>query len=109
MNDSELADVIITRLNNLITDPAVRKDISALIEARIPCSQETLDHPTIQAGWPTKEAYENKEPGKLGVLGLLNGLIGTIPDEGPKQGWGYVTADFDDNMQLTGFKKTQVA
>lgn len=68
-----LADILIERLNKLIEDPAVRADISALIETR--------------------------------GLGLINGLVGVIPD-GPRKDWGYIAADFDDENKLVKFLRT---
>jgi hypothetical protein len=93
MNDADLADEIIARLNKLIENDEVRKDISRLIETRVPCSKATLDHPTIQAGWPTKDQVGSPN---VGFLGVVNGLLGILPD-GPKKGWGYITAHFEDN------------
>lgn len=93
MKDTELADEIIARLNNLIQHSEVRQDVSKLIETRIPCSEATQNHPTIQAGEG------------LGFLGLLNGIVGVIPD-GKKEGWGYITAKFDDQGKLTQFCRT---
>jgi hypothetical protein len=98
VNDEKLADEIIARLNMLIEDPAVCRDISRLIERRIPLdelSKNTLNHPTIQI------------PEGLGVLGILNGLVGVIPD-GPRKNWGYISAEFDDDGNLVGFGRTKV-
>lgn len=96
MNDidnanSILAHEIINRLNDLLDDPDVRRDIGGLIEARIPCSEAVSEHPTIQSksGW-------------FGFLGLLNGLVGTIPD-GEYDGWGYIRARFDNRGNLICF------
>jgi len=123
MNDSDLADVIIERLNKLIEDPAIRADVGRLIESRIGCSKATLQHPSIQASQPEKVAglcecgaygpsssgwcaVCNPEP-HFGFLGLLNGLVGAIP-EGRQKGWGYVMAVFDDDKKLERFRRTDV-
>jgi hypothetical protein len=111
MDDSELADVLIGRLNKLIENANVRKDIGVLIETRVACSQDTLDHPSIQTEAMNMDGMRIKPgatppPGRIGFLGVLNGLVGTIPEEGPKRGWGYITAEFDDDGQLLIFKKT---
>jgi len=98
--------MIIERLNNLITTADVRKDVGTLIETRVACSGATLDHPTIQAGWNTDAAEEAREAPCVGVLGLINGLIGTITDIGPKLGWGYVSAEFGDDGVLVRFQRT---
>lgn len=71
MNDSDLADVLIDRLNKLIEDPAVREDVGRLIETRVPCSDATLKHPTIQAQEGAPDSM-----GTVGFLGVLNGIVG---------------------------------
>lgn len=101
MTNEELADVLIERLNNLTKDLGVRTDIGVLIEARVKVAQETADHPTLQV---TQDGPVG--PWYLGALGLLNGLCGTIPD-GPKKGWGYITAVIDDNGFLESFRRTE--
>jgi hypothetical protein len=103
MNDSELADIVIARLNRLIDDPAVRIDIGRLIETRISCSDATLNHPTIQAGESAPDST-----GTVGFLGVLNGIVGAI-DDGHHRGWGYVMAVFDDEKRLERFRRTDVA
>ena len=90
-----LADILIERLNKLIEDPAVRADISALIETRVPVGAATCVHPTLQV-------VDSKF---LGPLGLINGLVGVIPD-GLRQDWGYIAADFDDENKLVKFMRT---
>jgi hypothetical protein len=100
MTNEELADVLIDRLNDLTKDLGVRTDVGTLIEARVKVSQETADHPALQV---SQEGPIG--PWHLGVLGLMNGLCGVIP-EGPKKGWGYITAVIDDNGFLESFKRT---
>lgn len=98
MTEAEIAGVIIDRLNVIIQDPNVREDVERLVETRIKAtSQETLDHPSIQS-----------IDGEVGFLGLLNGILGTIP-EGKFKGWGYVMAVFDDDGKLMRFQDTRVA
>ncbi len=59
-------------------DPTV---LPALIEYRVPCNQELAEHPTVQVGV--------KDGGwEVGILGILNGLFGTMKD-----GHGYITAE----------------
>ena len=93
-NNSELAGEIIRRLNGLIKDPEIRRDVGRLIDSRVAASPETCDHPTIQV-----------KDDQLGFLGLMNVLVGTI-EYGPQKGMGYITADFTDDHQLIGFRKT---
>lgn len=94
IEDIDLANEIITRLNELIEDPDVAKDISAIIENRIVVSNATMEHPTIQV-----------QGEKLGFLGLLNGILGTI-HTGKYQGYGYITASYDEDGIITKFSNT---
>ncbi len=100
MTNEELADILIERLNELTRDLNIRMDVGSLIEARVKVTQQTADHPTIQV---TEKGPLG--PWELGVLGLLNGLCGAIPD-GPKKGYGYITAVIDDNGFLESFRRT---
>lgn len=126
MKDEELADELIGRLNRLLADDAVRADVERLVQQRIPCSQVTAEHPTIQVlhldRQETKDALQQffgPEFGPIvagavgdnayagpafGFIGLLNGLIGTIP-EGDLQGFGYIAACFTAG-RLTHFSRT---
>lgn len=102
MNPDELADVLIQRLNTLIEDSLVRHEIGVFLNSRLACSDRLLEHPTIQVVRTAEGA-----PTRLGFLGLLNGLVGIIP-EGPKKGWGLITAEFDDvTGALLCFKRTE--
>jgi hypothetical protein len=108
MKNDAFADEIIARLNDLLKNADTKRDISVLVETRIPCSQTTLDHPTIQAGWATDEDEAAGIPPQFGMLGVLNGLIGIDPElTGARTGWGYITAEFDDNMSLVSFSRTK--
>jgi hypothetical protein len=97
MEDEVLADEIILRLNRLIKDPDIRKDLASLIETRVFCSKTTADHPGIQVD----------EDLAVGFLGMLNGIVGVDPKlVGPRRGWGYIAADYDDDtLELVGFKR----
>lgn len=100
ITNDELADNIILRLNGLVKDPDIREDIHELIEARQPCSTASAGHPTIQTVSDQSEAANPL----LGFLGILNGLVGAMPD-GPKAGCGYIAAVYDDADELTGFQR----
>lgn len=100
MTDIELADAIIERLNTLIEDPLVRHELGVIINFRFACADGLLSHPTIQV-----EQAADDAPPTLGFLGILNGLIGAIPD-GDRRGWGWVTAEFDDQLNLIRFVRT---
>ena len=99
MTDAELADVLIERLNSIISDPKVREDIGRLIEERILVGEMTAAHPSVQ--------IQQNAAGDdvLGFLGLLNGVVGTISD-GKRKGWGFVAAVFDSSGRLRRFCRT---
>ncbi len=84
IDDESLAKAIIERLNRIIADPAIRADVQALLAQRVPCSEATADHPTVQVDGQTMT---------LGVLGLLNGLCGTL-EGGARDGWGRIVAHY---------------
>lgn len=122
MIDQELAREIVERLNRLIQDHRIREDIGKLIAARVPCCETTADHPTIQAhaadgkvpelfqqllGAPAAALFEDKmyKGPMIGFLGVLNGLVGVIP-EGKMAGWGYISAVYDDAGHLDHFRLT---
>jgi hypothetical protein len=95
MTDSELADVLIERLNKLIQDEAIRGDVVELMYRYVPATSSTRSHPTIQT-----------DGGSVNILGLLNGLVGVIPN-GKGAGWGYITAIYeDDGLRLLAFERT---
>jgi hypothetical protein len=110
MHDADLARELIRRLNVLLSDDAVRRDISRLLQTRVACSQATIDHPTIQArksavdsdGVPTVAT----EPGTLSTIGLLNGIIGALPEGHTMAGWGHLGANFDEGGLVTDFRLT---
>lgn len=92
LSNRDLATVIVTRLNALLSDPDVRQDIQKLIETRVSCSKATKDHETIQIG----------DGEELGFLGLLNGIVGRR-DTKPYEGWGHISAVFGDDGRLETF------
>jgi hypothetical protein len=104
MNNEALADEIITRLNNLCADPHVRTALASLIDARVRVRPEVEAHPTIQVVKTAGQANAT-----VGFIGILNGLIGAIP-EGEKKGWGYIAANYSDDdgkpEAFTGFVRT---
>lgn len=118
LNDAYLASELIERLNTLIVDPEIREDIGRLIESRVVCSQTMMDHESIQVeaidpvrlktrpGEGSRYPTERKPPaGMVGFLGVLNGLVGTIPD-GARKGWGFIAAEFSDDGKLERFLLT---
>src|SRR6185503_13533022 len=89
-----------------------RKAITELVDHRVVCNLALGDHPTIQVGWWPKDgsplgpgrAYTDDGTTELrvGLLGLLNGLFGTNKD-----GWGFITAEVDDQGVISGFMRTK--
>ena len=79
-------------LNEMVE--ADREAVQLLVETRVPCNDALADHPTIQV---------HSEHGRhsVGLLGVVNGLLGADTD-----GWGFICAEFDDKMQLVSFKRT---
>ncbi|KKN00633.1 hypothetical protein LCGC14_1135880 [marine sediment metagenome] len=106
MTDTELADELIARLNTLIEDEEIREAVEQLcLRQRAKVHGTALaTHPTIQVSLEDDDLYN------LGFLGLLNGVVGAIP-EGEDKGCGYIAAlyDFTDaektDMKLTSFKR----
>jgi hypothetical protein len=98
MHDIELAKELIFRLNQIIKDPVVKNDIKSLLETRIVCSDRTAAHSTIQV-----ISHPNAVGDSFGFLGLLNGIVGTIPF-GKYTGWGFIAASYDDAGNLEYFQ-----
>ena len=95
MNEKKLADVVIEHLNDLVRKSnGVRADIAALIERRVPATDETFAHPTIQCDADTKS---------FGVLGLLNSICAEV-----ENGYGPICAVYDDDGVLLGFARTSL-
>jgi hypothetical protein len=82
-------DETIAFLNQLLLID--RQAISKLMETRVPCNQDMVDHESVQVALVPGTAPQ-EERLRVGLLGILNGLFGTFPD-GPKKGWGLIVAD----------------
>lgn len=101
MKDEALAQELVRRLNSLLeSSPDMGRFLYNLAESRVPVVNSLVDHPTLQVN-VTAEG-----DGQCGFLGLLNGLVGVLPD-GPREGWGYITGHFDEEKQVVeGFSVT---
>ena len=68
--------------------------IKGLFAHRVPVNKELLEHPTVQC--------RCGEPPTVSILGLLNGIIGTIPGT---DSTGYLCGDYNENDldDLLGF------
>ncbi len=83
--DISIEDVI-EYLNELIeTD---RPAIAALVANRVPCNEALADHPTCQVGAQHGGFH-------VGMLGVINGMFGSMPDS-----WGPITFVFEDGDLL---------
>ncbi len=89
-------DEMIEFLNQLLTFD--RHAIGELLVARVPCNEVMSRHPTVQVSGASEDHF------RVGMLGVLNGFCGTI-DDGPRRGWGPITAIYDDGV-LQRFART---
>ena len=78
-------DEVIAFLNDATESD--RQAIGLLVTSRVVCNKQLADHPTIQAA-----AWHDHY--LVGMLGIFNGLFGTI-DEGPYKGYGPIIAEFE--------------
>jgi len=86
-------DEVVGFLNSLIRLDA--KAMKGLVESRVPCNEHLSAHETVQVLRTENGTLE------VGVLGLLNGLIG-IHDSG----WGYLSVELDEYGNLLRFLQT---
>jgi len=94
MNNKELAELIIGRLNKILkSDPEA---IDELINTRVLCNNNLADHPMVQV-----REYPGDIGPTIGFLGLLNGLIGTTDD-----GRGIICAVYENGNDLVRFELT---
>jgi hypothetical protein len=99
MDTKALADLVIERFNEIAkADPLA---IGALLETRVPCSKAMADHPTVQV-------HQKEGAATVGMLGIINGIVGVI-EAGPRKGWGYVAVELDDDGKLIRFVRTDLA
>jgi len=91
MIDEQLADRIVAFLNelNAIDTTAIEK----FIEHRVPCNAALSMHPTVQCGLEHNVMT-------VGLLGILNGLVGAREDQ-----WGVVAMEVEDDGRITRFVK----
>jgi len=85
INESDMVTVddAIKLLNELLE--LDRPAVAALIANRVPCNEALADHETVQCSAQHNGFH-------VGMLGVLNGLFGTLPN-----GWGKITAVFEDS------------
>lgn len=80
-----------------------------LLAARVPCNDALAQHPTIQVAGPNEESKHltKMDTASFGVLGLLNGYFGSY-DDGPKKGWGPITAIVEDDGSVSSFVRSDL-
>lgn len=89
-------DPLIAFLNELAKiDP---RALRRLIDQRVPCNEALADHPSVQVD-------ANDVPARVGLLGILNGFCGTVP-EGEREGWGPIAAVLADDGVGLSFRRT---
>jgi hypothetical protein len=77
------------------TDPEAMR---ALVAYRVPCNSEMEAHPTAQV---------SGNPPRIGLLGVLNALFGTLgPEAGKLEGYGPIAGVFDEHGMLIDFNFT---
>ena len=81
-----VARIIVDGLNELLDySDDVRANILGLVNLRAQCSEDAADHPSLQV-------YSVNDLHYLGLLGVLNGIVGARPDGG-----GYIAlAEYSD-------------
>jgi len=94
-------DEIIDFLNDLLNMDC--HAISNIINHRVPCNHSLAEHPTVQCGIGKMHGIDSDYT--VGMLGILNGLCGTI-DNGDLKGYGHITAIVDDDGMIKKFKRT---
>lgn len=83
---AHLADHVVEVLNRALK--ASPEALHELMEYRVPCTAELRNDPTVRV------IHElGKEP-VVGLLGLINGIVGVAPDK-----WGYVVACYEDDKE----------
>lgn len=96
--EQELADYIISQLNEISeTDPTA---MEWLVDNRITCNKALADHPTVQV-----HARDGIPP-TVGMLGILNGIVGVIGEGERLAGFGLIAAVYDGDNNFVGFRRT---
>jgi len=89
----EMAQTVAARLNYMLGTEGMSDAISDLIEQRVTVySHAVVEHPTVQV------VFTESGSAQLGILGLLNGIIGVRKDS-----TGFLAAEYDDAGKLTKF------
>jgi hypothetical protein len=90
LKDSVTLEETIAFLNELVKID--REALSLLLNTRVPCNKEMMNHPSVQVGEAGGETT-------LSILGVLNGMFGIRED-----GWGGIVAIWENAYEsLDGF------
>lgn len=88
-----------------VLNDALKKDpeaMTALVNARVNCNEALENHDSIQVGtYDDKGEFASEGQTKVGLLGLLNGLVGV-----DKNVYGPISATVDDDGNVTAFSLT---
>lgn len=99
MKDLTLAKELIKRMNKLIEDPDVRDAFGILLKSHVPLPNDNIGpHATIQV------MRRDESTISLAFMGMLNGIVGAIP-EGQNAGWGHICYVLDDDGGLLRFEQ----
>lgn len=91
----KLAAHIVTLLNEAMALDAVA--VQELVDHRVPCSKPMAAHPEIQCGTRRRRRGHCYT---VGVLGLLNGLVGVDAN-----GWGIIAAVYETSRGGDGTER----
>lgn len=86
-----IVDILIARLNALVYDETFAADVLRLMGSRVACLADLTQ--------PRLRAVQTTNADMLGFLGLLNGIVGALPD-----GRGLITSVVE-NGKLMGFRR----
>jgi hypothetical protein len=87
------------------------KAMGALVSVRVQCTASLAEHPTVQVAGHGPHGFEKEIPEgeyRVGILGILNGFAGSF-DEGPRKGWGPISALMESDGTVSSFVRTENA
>lgn len=102
--ETRTADDVIKLLNEIAE--LDRDAISSLLTIRFDCNEALADHPSVQV----REEGDGRF--SVSMLGILNGLFGTLGGDGERKDWGHImmitTWDEEKNepMKIEKFVRT---
>jgi len=99
--NEKLAEIVIDRLNHLLEeDDTLGEALGLLIRTRVVCSRSVAESISIQV-------HEEEGAYYMGFLGMLNGIVGVIPEGEYRAGWGYVMAIVESDGSVSSFINTK--